>query len=211
MTKFDSSPPPVTLTAASISGLAPVRRLIVLVPAETDYSAAAHRIWELASASQSRVQFLGLCSNVAQEFSLRRQLVTLSAMVQDDNVHAETRLEIGSNWISAIKSDLQVGDMLVCFAEQRAGIFHRPLNQILKSSLSTPVYVLSGLSTQSQPRLNWLSQIVVWLGSIGILAGAAVLQIKITSMPNDWAQTTMLIISVIVEAWLIWGWNGLFS
>jgi hypothetical protein len=49
------------------------------------------------------------------------------------------------------------------------------------------------------------------MGSIGIIAGSALLQIRITSLSQDWAQTTLLILSVIGEAWLIWGWNSLFS
>ncbi|MEW6402351.1 MAG: hypothetical protein AB1649_11160 [Chloroflexota bacterium] len=211
MTKLDSNPPPMTYAPASVPGLEPARRLIVLVPAEADTSAAAHRVWELANAMESSVQLIGMCNDVVQEFSLRRQLVTVSAMVQDDKIHAEARLEIGSDWVMAVKSDLQEGDMIVCFAEHRVGIFQRPLSQVLESSLRAPVYILTGLSTRNRPRSGLLSQIAVWSGSAAILGGAALLQVRIISMPKDWAQTTLLIISVILEAWLLWVWNGLFG
>jgi hypothetical protein len=52
---------------------------------------------------------------------------------------------------------------------------------------------------------------MAWLGSIGIIAGAFLLQIRIVSMPADWVQTTLLILSFTAEIWLIGGWNSLFS
>jgi hypothetical protein len=52
---------------------------------------------------------------------------------------------------------------------------------------------------------------MAWSGAIGIIVGAAILQIRITSLPQDWVQTTLLILSVFGEVWLIWAWNSLFS
>ncbi len=158
------------------TSLEPARRLIVLIPADSDYQAATRRIWELANAMGSRVQFLGLCRDAAQEPNLRRGLVTMSALLQAGRVSAEAKVEIGTNWVNVVKRNYQTGDMIVCFAEQNVGLLHRPLSQILYAKLNAPIYILSGLS---------LSQ--------------------------DWAQTTLLILSVIGEVWLIWGWNSLFS
>ncbi|MEW6402355.1 MAG: hypothetical protein AB1649_11180 [Chloroflexota bacterium] len=211
MTRIDLTPASLTSRAASPRDPAADRRLIVLVPAETDSTALAPRIWELANALESRVQFLGLSSDAAQESSLRRQLVTMSAMVEDGKVHSEAWLVIGKDWVSAVRLDLREGDMLVCFEGQHAGFFHKPLSQILESNLRTPVYVLSGLFGQPRARLGWPSQIAAWIGSLGIIAGAALLQIQIASLPRDWAQTTFMILSVILEAWLVWAWNGLFG
>jgi hypothetical protein len=188
-----------------------VRRLIVLVPSEAAYTSLTHRVWELAHASGCQVLFLSLCADEMQEASVRRQLITMSAMVQDGRVCAESRIEVGSDWVHAIRSNLQDGDMIVCFAEQRTGLLRKPLSQVLQANLNAPVYILSGLSPQNISQSNWLSQVMVWAGSIGIIIGSAILQTRITSLAQDWAQTTLLILSVIGEIGLIWGWNSLFS
>lgn len=187
-------------------------RLIVLVPdADIDYAAATRRVWELATNMGTRILFIGLCNDAAQESSLRRQLITMSAMVQDSKVSAEAKVQIGSNWVDVVTSNWQAGDMIVCFAEQRAGLLYRPLSQILRSNLDIPLYILSGLYSQSPSRLNILSFIPLWAGLISIVVISFLLQIRIIALPQDWAQTTLLILSVTVELWLIWAWNNLFS
>jgi hypothetical protein len=87
----------------------------------------------------------------------------------------------------------------------------RPLSQILQSNLNIRVYILSGAGAQNGPQANWFSQILAWTGSVGIIVGSFFLQIRITTLPQDWAQTTLLIFSVLGEIWLIWGWNRLLS
>ena len=211
MIKLETSSVSLTYDIDAYTDLESARRLIVLVPADADYAAVTHRIWKLANAFGCQILFLSLCPDEAQESSLRRQLITMSAMIQDGKLCVDARLEIGSNWVSAVRSEVQEGDMIVCFAEQRAGLLHRPLSQILQSNLKAPVYILSGLAPRDLPQSNWLSQIFAWMGSIGIIIGSCLLQVRITSLSQDWAQTTLLILSVIGEAWIIWGWNSLFS
>jgi hypothetical protein len=221
MNRLDTKPRDTSFTITTASdvnaslslntNLRTARRLIVLIPADADYSAATPRIWELANAMGRRVQLLGLCKDAAQEPGLRRELVTMSALIQDGGVCAEVQVEIGTNWIDTVKRNFRTGDMIVCSAGQHTGLFHGPLSQILQADLDAPVYVLSGLSPQNSARSNRLSQILAWTGSIGIIAGFALLQIRIISLTQDWVQTTLLILSVIVENWLIWGWNTLFG
>lgn len=186
-------------------------RLIVLIQPDSDYTSAAGRIADLATASDAPVIFLGLCKGWTQEPSLRRQLITLSALLQDARIDAESRVEIGTNWLDLVGSNYQDGDMIVCFAEQRAGLWHRPLSQILQANIDAPLYILADFLAQDQPQSNWLSQITAWSGSVGIIIGFFLLQIRITSYPQDWAQTTLMILSVVGESWLIWVWNTLFS
>jgi hypothetical protein len=186
-------------------------RLIVLVPSDTNYSALTRRIWQLAIATGKHILFISLCQDAAEEPSVRRQLVTMSALVGDSKITTEAKVEIGTNWVDLAKAHYQAGDVIVCFAEQRAGLFRRPLSQILESNLRTSVYILSGLYPQSTSRSNWPSQIIVWMGSFGILAGFFWLQVRISQLPKDPAQTALLILSAAVEIWLIWVWNSLFS
>lgn len=220
MNKFDTKPQTTSFAMAIASASdasTPLRtrpgsagRLIVLVPSDLDYSALTRRVWEIAIATGKQVQLLGLCQDIAEEPSLRRQLVTMSALVGDARVTVEAQVEIATNWVDVVKTHYQAGDAIVCFAEQRAGLFHRPLNQILESKLGATIYILSGVYAQSTERSSWLSQLIVWAGSFGILAGFFWLQVRISQLPNDPAQTVLLIISAGVEIWLIWVWNSIF-
>jgi hypothetical protein len=101
--------------------------------------------------------------------------------------------------------------MIVCFAEQRVRSLHQPLNQILKVNLDAPVYILSGFYTREYRGLSWFSQALAWIGSIGVIGGFFLLQSQIGLLPNDWTQTTLLILGVIFEFWLILVWNNLFD
>ncbi|MCI0549576.1 MAG: hypothetical protein L0287_01335 [Anaerolineae bacterium] len=201
-----------SISPVSHLDLGPAHRLIVLVPdADLDYAAATRRVWQLANDLGANIQFIGLYKDISHESSLRRQLVTMSAMVQDGKVTAEAKVEIGNNWVNVVKSNWQAGDVIVCFTEQRAGLLHRPLSQILRSNLEAPIYILSGLYPQSQSRFNMLSFIALWAGFIGIIASSFLLQIQLVALLQDWTQTILLILSVMAEFWLIWVWNNLFS
>ena len=210
MDKIDSIPPSLMSFPASVSGPDSTHRLIVLVPdLEWDYIPAIHRIWELANAQHARVLLLSLCKDPRQELSLRRALATLSAMTQDGRVPVETKVEIGMNWVNAVKRNYQTSDMVVCFAEQRAGLLQRPLSQILESNLKVPLYILAG-HYLPKSKLNWLAQVTAWLGWIGIIAGFGLLQVKIIQVPEGWFQNVLFILSIIPEFWLILIWDNLF-
>jgi hypothetical protein len=213
MHKIDAQPhlPTFVSDSAPHADGRSARRLIVLLPAESDTGAITHRLWELANTAGIQILLLSLCKDAAQEPSLRRRLITMVSLLQDGKVSAEVKVDVGTNWLLFAKRFYQAGDMIVCFAEQRAGLLHRPLSQILQSDLNAPVYILSGLYPQNLPRSNRLSQILAWTGSLGIIVGSFLLQIKITAIPQGWAQTTLLIGSVIGEVWLIWVWNKLSS
>lgn len=186
-------------------------RLIILIPADADYALATKRIWKLATSTGMPIQLIGLCKDSAEEPSIRRGLVTMSALIRDGRVCADAKVEIGTDWVEAAKRNVQPGDMIVCFAEQKAGLWKRPLSQILQSNMKAPVYILSGLLPEEPSRSNWLSQFLAWTGSIGIIAGSSLLQFQITSLPQNWAQTTIMILSFVGEIGLIWAWNSLFS
>lgn len=219
MNKLDSKPPSMTFSIASHldpltgSGQRPERsrRLIVLVPeSEADTAEAARKIWELANALGSRVKFLGLCKDAAREPSLRRQIVTLSALVRDGNVSVDSKIEFGSNWLKVVKSNWREGDVIVCFEEQQTGFARRPLRQILESNLNATVYVLSGVQQPRRLHSNWPFNAMAWAGSIGIIAGFFLAQVKLVQLPQDWAHTSLLYLSLVAEAGLIWTWNSLF-
>ena len=211
MNRLDIHPISVTYPVPSPKEKENTRRLIVLVPADANFTALTQRIWELSSTLPGNILLISVCHDEAQVISLRRQLITMSAMLQTGNRCVDARVETGSNWIQAVRSEVQADDMIVCFAEQRAGVLNRPLSQLLQSNLRTPVYILSGLSPEYPPMTSWYSQIMAWAGSIGIIIGAFLLQIQITSSLQNWPQTVLLSLSVIGEIWLIGAWNRLWG
>ncbi len=187
------------------------RRLIVLIPEDVDYSHVTRRIWELANTTNSTVQLLGLCRNTAEEMSLRRELVTISALIQDAKIAVETKVEIGYNWLKAIRNNYQDGDMIVCITEQSIGIRRQPLSQILESTMHAPVYILSKNRTQKTQSKILPKVIAAWSGFAGIMIGFFVLQVKVIQMSKGDLQTLMLLLLLIPEFWFIKIWNSLFS
>jgi hypothetical protein len=212
MNNSDVSFPALAVSPASPPSIWPARRLIVLVPeSEADTVFTARKIWELANALDSRIQFLGLSKDAAREPGIRRQLVTLSAMVEDGNISVESKIEIGNDWLSVVKSEWSEGDVIVCFTEQRSGIVRRPLSQILESNLNATVYVLASIHQQKERPHSWMFNAMTWAGSIGIILGFFWMQSKLLQSPTDWAHTTLLYISIFAEAGSIWAWNSLFG
>lgn len=200
-----------SLSPASDSNIEPIHRLVVLVPnADLDYAAATRRVWELAGEWGAHILFIGLCNDTLEESSLRRHLVTMTAMVQDGRASAEAKIETASNWVAVAKRNYQMGDLIVCFAEQHTGLQQKPLTQILQSNLNIPVYVLTGLFSQ-KPKLTWFSNVIAWSGFIGIILGFSALQVRIIQLPSDWFQNVALILSIIPEYWLILAWNNRFE
>ena len=220
MNKLHTNPPAMTFPVTSSSDSevlqgqhpSPGGRLIVLLTQpEVNIPLAAKSVWELTKTFGCHVQFLGLCRDAAQEPSLRRQLIAISAMVQDGYLFTDVKVEHGKNWLELVRSTWQAGDALACIAEQHTGLMHKPLSQILEANLGTSVHILSGLDQSDRPPSNWLSGLAAWTGSIGLILGFFWLQEKITQMPNDWAHSSLMYLSLFLEVGLVWGWNSLFS
>lgn len=210
MNKLDYKHQALNLPVAPPPDLEPACRLIVLVPSlDFDLDAVTRRVWELASGTGARIKFLSLYSDMAQEPGLRRRLATMAALVKDGTVSADSEVIWGRNWVEAVRSRRQAGDMVVCCSEQRAGLTKRPLSQILQSDLDIPLYVLSGLYPRGDSHPAWLPRIVVWVGFFAIILGFFILQIKIDQIAQELTITLQLLVTA-VEFWLIWIWNNLF-
>jgi hypothetical protein len=186
------------------------RRLIVLIPPDSDATNVTRRICKLATDTNSDILLLGMCKDINQELALRRDLVTVSALIRDAKIFVEIKVEVGTNWLDAVRRNYQEGDALVCIAEQQIGIRRRPLSQILQSTLKAPLYILSeAKATQAQS--NVISQLMIWPGFLGIITGFFVLQVKVAQLPKDWLQTLFFILLLIPEFGLLWVWNSIFS
>lgn len=189
----------------------PARRLLVLMPdPEAEPANISRRVWELASSLGSGIQLLGLCQDAARESSLRRQMISLAAMIQAADVSVESKIEFGRNWLDAVKNHWQAGDVIVCFEGQTSGLDRQPLEEILAEHFNTTIHVLDGYVPASTGS-RWLSSILVWMGSLGLLAGFFWLQVRLVQLRGDWAHTSLLYLSIFIEVGLILGWNSLFN
>ncbi len=212
MNKSDVSSAALAVSPASFPDLQPARRLIVLVPEpELDATFMARKIWELANTLECGIQFLGLSKDAAHEPGVRRQIVTLAAMVGYENISVETKIAIGNDWLSVVRSNWREGDVIVCFTGQSSGLARRPLSQMLESNLNATVYVLSDIQPQEEHLRSWMVNAMAWAGSIGIIIGFFWLQAKLIQFPKEWAYTALLYISLFAEAGSIYAWNSLFE
>jgi hypothetical protein len=214
MNKLD----PISITLSpgfsSIAGQStePASWLIVLIPpVEADLSVAVRRVWELASAGSGRVRFIGLYENPVQEMALRRQLAGMSAMLGSAGIYTETEALAGNDWAEVVRARWQVGDLILCFAEQRVGSLKRSLSSILQSSLDAPIYILSGAYTHRELSSNWWAGIFAWGGFIAILAGFFLVQVRIHHLMDGLGRAVLVLISVCLELWMVWVWNNLFN
>ena len=212
MNKSDLSPATLQVSPASLPDLRPARRLIVLVPEpEMDTAFMAQKIWELANTLEYDIQFLGLSKDATHEPGVRRQMVTLSAMVGYENISVETKIEIGNDWLAVVKSNWHEGDVIVCFAGHNSGLARRPLSQILQTSLNATVYILSDIDPQQDQPRSWNADIMAWTGSLGIILGFFWLQATLIQFPKQWVYMTLFYISLFLEAGSLYGWNSLFD
>ena len=212
MNKLDVSSPTFTLSPASHLDPNPGRRLIVLFPAsETDTPDLAHRIWEIARSLHLNVLLLSLSNDFEEEAQLRRKLITMAAVIKDPNVSTDIMIEHGNDWVRQVKKIWQAGDILACYAGQKVGLMRKSLDQVLRSSLEAPIYILSDYQPARNPNSTFISRASSWLGSLAIIGGFLWAEVKIVQLPQDWAHTALLYFSVVVEIALVWAWNSIFE
>jgi hypothetical protein len=205
-TQFFGIPP------GSHSDRGPARRLIVLFPAsEIDTPNLSHRIWEIAQSFQLNVLLLGLFNHFEEEAQLRRKMITMAAMIKDPNISAEIMIENGNDWVKQVRKVCETGDIVACYTGHRVGLMRKPLDQILRSSLDIPVYILAGTQTIKNSRPTFLSQLYSWSGSLALIGGFFWVEVKLVQLPQDWRHTALIYVCIFMEIPLILMWNSLFS
>jgi len=201
----------VTILRTEATRSAPQRHIVLIPQQEIDDNGLARQLWNHIMPCEAIVIYLGLCSDISTEYRLRRRLATLAAITRDNNILVETRLEVGNDWLKAIKNIWQPGDLIICHAEQTNGIRHRPLSEVLLSTLGAPVCILEGFYSPSRSIAIKTRGLLSWSCSILIIGVFFWLQVAFDRLANDWAQTVLLVISIAVEFGLIWVINCLFS
>jgi hypothetical protein len=190
--------------------LAPIRRLVVLVPdAEVDENRLARAVWALARQRQLPVLFLGMCYTPSAEFVVRRRLVNLAALTRDREVLVETKFKFDQDWLRVIREFWRAGDLLVCHAELSApawGLGRQPLSQRLVSTLQAPVYLLHGFYPNLSQRRPDKNTSRVLLASFLTLIVFFGIQVWVDQQTTGWLNTFLLSGLVFIELGLVWFW-----
>lgn len=193
----------LTVYNASQPDPEPGRRFIIPVTnPEADLTAVAQRVWELANASRSRVQLIGLCSDAMHELEFRRALAIVSAMVNYGSVSAESEIVFGRDRVRMMKSRLQEGDTVVCWDQQHSELPH--------ADFGVPIYFIPGFKPGKTLYSNLLPRAMAWIGSIAIIVLFFFMQVQIEHFAQGWA-TIMELLSVAGEFGLIWFLNNLLG
>jgi hypothetical protein len=188
-----------------------VQRLIVLVlDIDFDANELARRIWQLASSTHSQVLLLGLCPDASGHMILRRQLVSIAAAIRDNTVEVEIMVIPENSWVE-VERLWQDGDLIVSLAEKHGRIINKTLSKILNLRSQMPIYIMTGIHPAIQKRPKFFSQVALWLGTAGIFAVFFWMQVQIEQLPENWGQTTLLILSVIVEIPILLVWNSIIT
>lgn len=216
--------PSVQLATVHRSPEIKTQRLVVAIRDVEEEASLASRILEVAQPRGLSILLVGIAPDPMGEAGMRRKLVTIAAFINDEYSRmgfarrsgvspdqAEIRIECGRDWIGRLRSLLRPGDLLACYSEDSLGIWERPLSDILSSSLNMSIYTFSGLNSERRQRRNYAAQAAPWLTSLASIGGFFVLQARIVAEVQGWEQSTLLLMSLVAEAGLIWVLNSLLG
>lgn len=198
-------------------------RLLVVILHTEEEALLASRISEVANPQGMSVLLIGIVPDPTSEAELRRKLVTIAAFLREDRSsksrlgiqavsdRVDIRIERGRDWIGAIKAQVQPGDMVACYSEQKVGVLEKPLSDILSSSLALPIYTFAGLGDQRASQQSRFAEIASWAASLASIGAFFVLQARIVTAVQGWMQSALMLIALIGEAALIWFLNSLLG
>jgi hypothetical protein len=203
------------VTSREINPSTNVKRLIVLVPEQViGEGRLAKRIWMLASARRLNILLVARVTDRAREMSTRRQLASLASSLYDAWYKVDTHVAYENNWVDVLHEVIQLGDMIVCNAEQIEpyGKFRdRSLQLVLSEEFSNPLTVLSGFCEQEKPvaLIHWPRQLFAWGGFLLILTVFSLIEFRVDHLVKGTIGTLLLIVILVVEFGLIWFVNAI--
>jgi hypothetical protein len=152
-----------------------------------------------------------LYENASQELVLRRQLTSIAAMVNSAGIYTETEYIFGSDWIGAVQSRSQPGDMVACLANHRIERSNRSVSDILQANIDLPIYILSSSYIRKNASRSWRSQFLFWSFSIATLIGFFLLQARLNRVTSGGLETALMLADTTLMLFTLWVWNNLFS
>jgi hypothetical protein len=197
-----------------------VDRLIVLIPNRgINYSALAKRILALAKPCQIKVLLIGLSApRATEEAEIRMRLTTLTSMMCDVDVHTDTCIEPGDDWVRAVHKFWQPGDAVICLAEQVIKLNNgvgNPLYEVIEYLLGVPVYVVAGMFVPQRIHRHQTAipagKAVLRLDNlllITVILGLFLLQVRINLTTVGIVRNGLLCASSLAEVGLMSAWSG---
>lgn len=201
-----ASPPTAVLILPDDDRVAPVRRLVVVVPdADVDESALAQCVWSLASTHEVGVLYVGMIPSPDEDSPARRRLATLAALTRDDRIAVDIQVQPDRDWLRVVQRVWHPGDWAALVADRAEW------GKTLVSLIAAPVYVLSGFQIAASRRPRRVPRFVMWTALALTVAGVFIIQALVDRLTSGGARLALLSLSVIVEFGLIGLLNQLLS
>ena len=185
------------------------RRLVVVIPDQvTEPVQFSRAIRNLALPGQKTVVLVMLVNQPDEELAGQRQLVTLSALVNDPRIKVQTAFAWGKSWEKSLGELMLAGDLIVCPAETTlARGLHKNemLSNALSRCLAVPLYILRGFfpESHSKGRVSW-RRLPFWMLIIATLAGFFEFEAVSDLIDKGWPGQALTIILVLIEFGIIY-------
>jgi hypothetical protein len=169
------------------------------------------RIATLALPHHLTVLFLAVIEIAKQEPAAYLRLANLSSLIGAYSIVSETRLVTRGNWIREVQEVLQVGDQIVCHAEQT--IINQEMNQVLMSTalsvtLNVPIIIITGLYKDMQPQQRTrLSEVKWWGVALIIIIVWSGIMIFVSQTTSGWVESSLMLSVFIIGMVMVWFWN----
>jgi hypothetical protein len=187
--------------------LPPSRRLVVILPdAAFDIFALSRQIWDLAAPDCRQVLLLTKPNRVGNDIQSRVNLTTQAALIRDSRVVVQTQLVQDMSLAQAAFQNAQPDDIFICFAEHHIPGFLKKnrLADILAKKTHLPVYTLRGsVAEMNDPLSARVIDLLLLFICLATLVGFFAIQVWLDQTTNGGVHTVFLMLSVIVEIWII--------
>jgi len=172
--------------------LTSIQRLVVLAPQINGSEAElAQRVWQLSSSRVHHVLYLALAENTREASVARRRLATLAALTRETQIQVETALSFEGDWLSAVNSVWNPGDVIVYPTQPR------------ERALNLSIYTITSLNRRTWHRpARWMRRITSALPYLVVIA-CSLLQFQIAQWPHNLDYYMLMFSSVIAEAALV--------
>jgi len=87
----------------------------------------------------------------------------------------------------------------------------KALDEILRSSLNMPVYILADPQAVKHSKSTFLAQFSFWLGALAIIGGFFWGEARLVQLPQDWAHSALIYVCIFAEFAFLLLWNSLFT
>ena len=199
-----------TIESVSESNL--TKRLVVLVPGGLiEASRFSQQVHWVALQQHRDVIFLALSDQGMDDLPIARELATLEALTCDPLFEVTSRQVNAANWVKAIQSVYQPGDMVLCHAGQLAPIgFGKgiPLEEYLTGQLHIPAQLVSGFYLQGTVyNKGWWLSLLFWAGSLVIVVAFSLIEFRVDQAMAGSLRLFILAFLLVLEAGLIYELN----